>query len=86
MRKRYPGDICREAFEEIRPLLESVCKQATPRKLDSYEVFCGVLYLLIGGCSWRMLPTASPKWRTVPASFAKGSEPDPDGFSVLEQA
>ncbi|MBP6188248.1 MAG: IS5/IS1182 family transposase, partial [Azonexus sp.] len=27
MRKRYPSDISKEAFEEIRPLLESVRKQ-----------------------------------------------------------
>ena len=84
MRKRYPSDISKEAFEEIRPLLESVRKQTKPRTVDLYEVFCGVLYLLKSGCQWRMLPSEYPKWRTVHAYFAKWSEPDSDGFSVLE--
>ena len=71
MRKRYPSDISKEAFEEIRPLLESVRKQTKPRTVDLYEVFCGVLYLLKSGCQWRMLPSEFPKWRTVHAYFAK---------------
>ena len=86
MRKRYPSDISKEAFEEIRPLLESVRKQTKPRTVDLYDVFCGVLYLLKSGCQWRMLPSEYPKWRTVHAYFAKWSEPGPDGFSVLEPA
>ena len=84
--QRYPSDISKEAFEEIRPLLESVRKQTKPRTVDLYEVFCGVLYLLKSGCQWRMLPSEYPKWRTVHAYFAKWSEPGPDGVSVLERA
>lgn len=86
IRKSYPSDISREAFDEIQPLLESVRKQTKPRTVDLYEVFCGVLYLLKTGCQWRMLPSEYPKWRTVHAYFAKWSEPGPDGFSVLERA
>ena len=86
MRKSYPSDISREAFEEIRPLLERVRKQTKPRTVDLYEVFCGALYLLKSGCQWRMLPSEYPKWRTVHAYFSKWSEPGSDGISVLEQA
>ena len=86
MRKRYPSDISKETFDEIRPLLESVRKQTKPRTVDLYEVFCSVLYLLKSGCQWRMLPSDFPKWRTVHAYFAKWSEPDSDGVSVLERA
>ena len=86
MRKRYPSDISKEAFEEIKPLLESVRKQTKPRTVDLYEVFCGVLYLLKSGCQWRMLPSEYPKWRTVHSYFAKWSEPDQHGSSVLERA
>jgi transposase len=85
-RKRYPIDISKEAFEEIRPLLESIREQTKPRTVDLYEVFCGVLYLLKSGCQWRMLPSEYPKWRTVHAFFTKWSEPGTDGFSVLERA
>ena len=57
MRKTYPCDLSREAFEEIRPLLDSVRKQTKHRSVDLYDVFSGVLY----GCQWRMLPSEYPK-------------------------
>jgi transposase len=86
MRKSYPSDISREAFEQIRPVLEGVRKRTKPRTVDLYEVFCAVLYLLKSGCQWRMLPEGFPKWRTVHSYFAKWSEPGQDGVSALERA
>src|SRR5688572_10283113 len=86
MRKPYASDISREKFEEILPVLQSVRKRTKPATVDLYEVFCAVLYRLRTGCQWRMLPRAFPKWRTVHSYFAKWSEPDPDGMSVLERA
>jgi transposase len=86
MRKSYPSDISKEAFEQIRPVLESVRKRTKPRTVDLYEVFCAVLYLLKSGCQWRMLPEDFPKWRTVHSYFAKWSEPDQEGVSALERA
>ncbi len=84
--KKYPSDISREKFEEIRALLESARKKTKPRTVDLYEVWCALLYLLKSGCQWRMLPGEFPKWRTVHSYFAKWSEPDQDGISVLERA
>ena len=86
MRTRYPSDISREQFEQIRSLLESARKKTSPRRIDLYEVFCAVLYLLKSGCQWRMLPSEFPKWRTVHSYFAIWSEPDKEGVSLLEQA
>lgn len=85
MRKSYPSDISREQFETIRPLLESARRKTAPRRVDLYEVFWAVLYLLRSGCQWRMLPEEFPKWRTVHAYFAIWSEPR-EGGSLLEQA
>ncbi len=65
MRTAYPSDITREQFERIRPILESARRVTKPRSVDLYEVFCGYLYILKGGCQWRMLPSDFPKWRTV---------------------
>jgi len=61
----YPSDISREAFEIIREDLERSRKTTKPRKIDLYDVFCAVLYLLKSGCQWRMLPSDFPKWSTV---------------------
>lgn len=85
MRKGYPSDIKREQFEVIRPLLESARRKTAPRKVELYEVFCAVLYLLRTGCQWRALPSDFPKWRTVHSYFAIWSEPR-EGGSLLEQA
>ena len=85
MRKSYASDISREQFETIKPLLESARRKTAPRKVDLYEVFCAVLYLLRSGCQWRMLPEEFPKWRTVHAYFFIWSEPR-EGGSLLEQA
>ena len=31
-------------------------------KHDLYDIFCAVLYLMEGGCSWRAIPHDLPKW------------------------
>lgn len=56
MSHSYPSDISREQFEKIKPVLESARKKTRPRRIDLYDIFCGVLYLLKSGCQWRMLP------------------------------
>ncbi len=86
MRTKYPSDISREQFESVRPLLESARKKTAPRRVDLYEVFCAILYLLRSGCQWRMLPETFPKWRTVHSYFQIWSKPDDKGVSLLEQA
>jgi transposase len=85
MRKRYPSDVSKEQFEEIRPLLESARRKTRPRVISLYEVFCAVLYVLKSGCQWRMLPSDFPKWRSVHAYFQIWSEKKEDETSVLEQ-
>ena len=61
----YPSDISREEFEIIRSELEGARRTTKPRKIDLYDVFCAVLYLIKSGCQWRMLPSDFPKWSTV---------------------
>ena len=85
MRKSYPSDISQAQFEVIKPLLESARTKTSPRRVELYEVFCAVLYLLRSGCQWRMLPDDFPKWRTVHSYWAIWSEPR-EGGSLLEQA
>jgi len=74
MRKTYPSDITREQFEKIHPLLESVRKKTRPRRLDLYDVFCGVLYVLKSGCQWNMLPSEFGNYKTVHKYFMQWNE------------
>ena len=85
-RTKYASDISREKFAEIEPLLRSVRRSTKPTKVDVYEVFCAVLYLLRTSCQWRFLPGEFPKWQNVYAYWRKWSEPDQHGVSVLERA
>ena len=49
MRQSYPSDITKEQFSIIEPILLSARKRTSPRKLNLYEIFCGVLYILKTG-------------------------------------
>jgi transposase len=82
----YPSDISREQFHKIKSILESGRKKTRPRKIDLYDIFCGVLYLLKSGCQWRMLPKEFPKWRTCHYYFSVWSEKkNKDSDSILEK-
>ncbi len=81
----YPSDISREQFEKIRPLLESARKKTKPRKLDLYEVFNALLYVVKTGCQWRALPKDYPKFGSVHKYFRIWSEDDDEGESILGQ-
>ena len=80
----YPSNISREEFEIIRWDLESARKTTKPRKIDLYDVFCAVLYVIKGGIQWRMIPSDFPKWTTVYFYFQIWSKPQETGFSILE--
>ena len=85
MRQKYLSDITREQFKKISPLLTSARKTTAPRKLDLYDVFCAMLYLLKTGCQWRALPKDFPKWESVYYYFKIWSEKKEGQESILEQ-
>ena len=84
MREPYPSDITREQFELIKEDLEKSKKLTRPRKIDLYEVFCAILYLLKNACTWRALPHDFPDYRHVNYYFKVWTEKDEKGFSVLD--
>jgi len=84
MPHNYPSDITREQFEIIRKDLETVKKRTRPRKVDLYDIFCAILYLLKGGIQWRMLPSDFPNWKLVYYYFTIWSKKDEHGKSILD--
>jgi len=85
-RSIYPSDITRQQFEIIRPILEAAQKKTKPRKIDQYDVFCALLYLLKSGCQWRMLPSDFPQWKLVHYYFTVWSwKKNKNASSVLEE-
>ena len=84
MRKEYPSDISREQFEKIKPILESARKKTKPRKVELYDLFCAILYVVKSGCQWRMLPSDFPKWQNVYAHLKMWSQIKEGEESLLE--
>ena len=83
--RNYPSNISREEFELIRKELESARKQTKPRKVDLYEVFCAVLYVLKSGCQWDMLPSDFPSKSTVFYYFQIWTEEREGGITLLDE-
>ena len=83
-RKPYPSDVTPEQFATISEILDSGTAKTKPRRVDTREVFCAILYLLRSGCQWRMLPSDFPHWRTCYGYWARWSKPDksPQGSAL----
>ncbi len=64
-REAYPSDLTDSQWEEIAPLLPEAKPGGHPRTVDIREVINGILYVLRGGISWRMMPHDLPPWGTV---------------------
>ena len=84
MRQPYDSDVTREQFSLISQDLENARKVTRPRKVDLYEVFCAILYLLKNGCTWRNIPHDFPNWRVVRYYYEIWTAKDEDGQSILD--
>jgi len=83
---KYPSDISRAQFNTIKAKLEGARSRTKPRKLELYEVFNAILYIVRTGCQWRALPSDYPDYRSVHYYFRLWSKV-PDGVeeSILAQ-
>ena len=61
----YPSDLTDKQWAEIKSLIPAAEPGGRGREVDMREVLNGILYLLRGGISWRMLPHDLPPWGTV---------------------
>ena len=64
-RAAYPSDLTDKQWMEIAALIPAAEPGGRDRQADMREVLNGILYLLRGGVSWRMLPHDLPPWGTV---------------------
>ena len=69
----YPSDLTPEQFKLIEDLLPQK-KTTRPRKYSYYQLFNAILYVLISGCQWRMMPNDLPNWKTVHHYFLTWSK------------
>lgn len=60
----YQSDITQKEFELIEFMLPQK-KLTKPRKHSLLKIFNAILYVLVSGCQWRMIPKDLPNWKTV---------------------
>ncbi len=60
----YPSDLTQAEYEEIKHYLPDK-KCTKPLKWTKHQIINGMMYVLVSGCQWRMLPKDMPPWETV---------------------
>ena len=68
--KTYPTALTARQWDCISPLVPSAKPGGRPRTLDMREVINAILYLVVTGCQWRLLPHDYPKWQSVYTYYA----------------
>ena len=66
---RYPTDLTDSQWVIIQELIPPAKPGGRPRSLDMRQVVNGILYVVVGGIQWRMLPKEYPKWQSVYSYF-----------------
>jgi putative transposase len=61
----YPTDLSNRQWDCIRELVPAAKPGGRPRSLDMRQVINAMLYILVTGAQWRMLPTDYPNWKSV---------------------
>lgn len=67
----YPSDVSDAEWEILCPLLPKAKPGGRPREVDLRDMVNGSLYILRGGCAWRMMPHEYGPWSTVYDYFRK---------------
>lgn len=70
-RKAYATDLTDTEWFLIEPLLPPVSVIGRPRTVALREIINAILYVLRGGCAWRLLPHDFPAWQTVYGYFRR---------------
>ncbi len=59
----YPTDLTDRQWNCIKDLIPAPKPGGRPRSLDMRQVINAILYLVVTGAPWRMLPKEYPKWQ-----------------------
>ena len=59
----YPSSFTEEEWALIKGMLRCRSKLGRPPRYTQRSVLEGILYIVRGGCGWRMLPHDLPPWR-----------------------
>ena len=75
--KNYPTNLTDEEWEQIQSLVPKAKsgrgKRGRPA-LDRRVLMNAIVYVVRGGCAWRLLPGDFPPWQTVYGYFRRWSQ------------
>lgn len=63
--RTYPTDQTDRQWQCIMPLNPPAKRGGRPRNVDMRQVIDAILYIVVTGAQWRMLPKNYPAWQTV---------------------
>lgn len=72
--KLYPSDLTNRQWEIIKELIPASPPRGRRRELDMRQVINAILYIVVGGVQWRMLPHDYPNWKSVYHYFRRWSQ------------
>jgi putative transposase len=65
----YPTDLTDRQWNCIKDLIPPAKSGGRPRSLEMRAVINAILYIVVSGCQWRMLPREYPAWQSVYTYF-----------------
>jgi putative transposase len=67
----YATDLTDRQWDCISPLIPPAKPGGRPRSLEMRAVLNAMLYVVVTGCQWRLLPREYPAWQSVYTYFAR---------------
>jgi putative transposase len=67
----YPSDLSNAEWAILEPLMPPEKRGGRRRDVNLRDIVNGILYILRGGCAWRMMPHEYGPWSTVYDYFRK---------------
>ena len=65
----YPTDLTDRQWDCLKDRIPAAKPGGRPRSLEMRAVVNAILYLVMSGCQWRMLPREYPAWQSVYTYF-----------------
>ena len=64
-KQKYRTDLTDSQWNLIKEMIPAAKPGGHPRILEMREVVNAILYLVVSGVQWRLLPKEYPKWQSV---------------------
>ena len=70
----YPTDLTDRQWDCIKEWIPAAKSGGRPRTLEMRAVINAILYIVVSGCQWRLLPREYPVWQSVYSYFRQWSK------------